>query len=110
SAAALGLAAAAMVRAPILTPQKPIVIPGGAGAFDWMLVDAASERVFATHKGTKSVAIVDLKTDTPLPSVTVGTAQGVAIDPADNRIFLGDEDEKKVVILNYKTLQKIGEV
>ena len=52
-----------------LTAWTPIVIPGGPGGFDWMLVDGRSNRVFATHKGTKSVAIVDLKTDTALPPV-----------------------------------------
>ncbi len=110
AAALLGFAALpAFAQAP-LTAQKPIVIPGGPGGFDWMLVDGRSDRVFATHKGTKSVAIVDLKTDTALASVTVGTAQGVAIDRPDNKIFLGDDEEHKVVILDYTTLQKIGEV
>jgi len=75
-----------------------------------MRVDANSDRVFATHKGTKSVAIVDLKTDTALPSVTVGTAQGIAIDRRDNKIFLGDEDEQKIVVLDYATLKKTGEI
>src|SRR5579871_2840263 len=93
-----------------LKAQKPITIPGGAGGFDWMRVDGNSDRVFATHKGTKSVAIVDLKTDTVLPSVEVGTAQGIAIDRRDNKIFLGDEEEHKVVILDYTTLKKTGEV
>jgi DNA-binding beta-propeller fold protein YncE len=93
-----------------LKAQKPIVIPGGPGGFDWMLVDGRSERVFATHKGTKSVAVIDLKTDTALPSLPVGTAQGVAIDRKDNKIFFGDDEEHKVVIVDYKTLQKTGEV
>ncbi len=93
-----------------LTARKPIVIPGGPGGFDWMLVDARSNRVFATHKGTKSVAIVDMTTGTALPSVEVGTAQGIAIDRKDNKIFLGDEDEHKIVVLDYMTLKKTGEI
>jgi DNA-binding beta-propeller fold protein YncE len=110
AAALLGLAALpALAEAP-LTAQKPILIPGGPGGFDWMLVDGRSDRVFATHKGTKSVAIVDLKTDTALSPVTVGTAQGVAIDRPDNKIFLGDDEEHKVVILDYTTLKKTGEI
>src|SRR2546423_1432880 len=100
----------ALADTPPLKAQKPTVIPGGPGGFDWMRVDANSDRVFATHKGTKSVAIVDLKTDMPLESVTVGTAQGVAIDRRDNKIFLGDEAEHKVVVLDYTTLKKTGEV
>ena len=93
-----------------LKAQKPIVIPGGPGAFDWMFVDGRSDRVFASHKGTKTVAIVDLKTDMALPPVTVGTAQGVAVDRRDNKIFLGDDEEHKVVILDYTTLKKTGEI
>ena len=95
---------------PPLKAEKPIVIPGGPGGFDWMLVDSASNRVFATHKGTKSVAIVDLKTGEALPSVKVGTAQGVAVDRPDNKIFLGDDEEKKVVVLDNTTLKKTGEI
>ena len=114
AASALGFAAlrslAAPVEAPLLTAGKPIVISGGPGGFDWMLVDARSQRVFATHKGTKTVAVVDLKTDAALPSIPAGTAQGVAIDRKDNKIFLGDDEEHKVVILDYATLKKTGEV
>lgn len=93
-----------------LTAQKPIVIPGGPGGFDWMAVDGHNNRVFATHKGTKSCAVVDLKTETALPSPAIGTAQGVAIDHKDNKIFLGDDEEHKVVILDYETLKQTGEI
>jgi DNA-binding beta-propeller fold protein YncE len=110
TAALFGLTAIPALAQSPLKAQKPIVIPGGAGGFDWMLVDDASSRVFATHKGTKTVAIVNLKNDTALAPVTVGTAQGVAIDRKDNRIFLGDDEEHKVVVLDYTTLKKIGEI
>ncbi len=110
TAVLLGLAAVPALAAPPLTAQTPIVIPGGPGGFDWMRVDAPSHRVFATHKGTKTVAIVDLKTEKALASVTVGTAQGVAFDPKDNKIFLGDDVEHKIVILNYATLKPTGEI
>ncbi len=93
-----------------LTAQKPIIIPGGPGGFDWMRVDANSDRVFATHKGTKSVAVVDLKTDAALPSVDIGTAQGLAFDRRDNKIFFGNADEHTVVVVDYKTLKKTGEI
>jgi len=99
----------ALADAP-LTAQKPIVIPGGPGGFDYVRVDARSHRVFATHKGTKTLAILDLQTETALPSVTVGMAQGVTIDRRDNKIFLGDEEEHKVVILDYTTLKQTGEI
>src|SRR5579862_5790061 len=93
-----------------LTAQKPITIPGGPGAFDWMLLDARSDRGFASHKGTKTLAIVDLKTEAAVPSVQVGTVQGVAVDRRNNKIFLGDEEEHKVVILDATTLEKKSEI
>ncbi len=117
SVAALGIGALlaamlvpALAEPLLLTPQKPIVIAGGPGGFDWMLVDARANRVFATHKGTKTVAIVDLTTGAALDSVKVGTAQGVAVDRRDNKIFLGNAEEKTIVILDYTTLKKTGEI
>ena len=95
---------------PLLKPQPPVAIPGGPGGFDWMRVDTAHNRVFATHKGTRSVAVIDLSTNKPLPSPAVGTAQGIAFDYAGDKIFLGDEEEKKVVVLNARTLKKTGEI
>ncbi len=93
-----------------LVAQKPVVIPGGPGAFDFMAVDAPMHHVFATHKGTKTAAVVDLQTDTALPSPEVGTAQGVAVDTADNKIYFGDEEEQKVVAVDRKTLAKVAEI
>ncbi len=110
AAVVVAAASAGVVADPPLKADKPIVIAGGAGGFDWMRIDAASNRVFATHKGTKSVAIVDLNTETALESPAVGTAQGIAFDRQDNKIYLGDADEKKIVILDYKTLKKTGEI
>jgi DNA-binding beta-propeller fold protein YncE len=110
AAAWLGLAVLPARADSPLTAHRPIVISGGPGGFDWMLVDADANRVFATHKGTKTVAIVDLNTDKPLSSPIVGTAQGVAVDRKDNKIFLGDDEEHKIIILDYQTLKKTGEV
>ncbi len=110
SAALVALTALPTLAEEPLKAQKPIIIPGGPGGFDWMLLDGHSNRVFATHKGTKSVAIVDLATDSSITPVTVGTAQGIAIDRKDNKIFLGDDEEHKIVILDYKTLKQTGEI
>jgi DNA-binding beta-propeller fold protein YncE len=110
AAALLAVTALPALAAAPLKAAKTVSIPGGSGGFDWMLVDSASHRVFATHKGVKTVAIVDLNTDTALTPVTVGTAQGVAVDRKDNKIFLGDDEEHKVVVLDYATLRKTAEI
>lgn len=93
-----------------LKAGKPIVIPGGPGGFDWMLVDGRANRVYATHKGTKSVAVVDLKTEMALPSIAAGTAQGLAIARRENKLYFGDADEKKVMVFDNMTFKKVGEI
>ncbi len=112
--ALLALASSAMAKpspgAPPLTPQKPIVIPGGPGGFDWMSVDVPLHRVFATHKGTHSIAVVDTRTGQAAPSVPAGTAQGLAVDTVDGTLFAGDEDEKTLVVLDRRTLKMLSQV
>ncbi len=95
---------------PPLVPQKPVVIVGGPGSFDWMSVDTATHRVYATHKGTKSIAVADTRTGQALPSAPAGTAQGLAVDTIDGTVFAGDEDEKTLVVLDRRTLQTLGQV
>ena len=60
----LGLAATAQA-APPLTAHAAITVPGGPGGFDWMLVDRAHHRLYATHGGTKTLAVLDLSTGLP---------------------------------------------
>lgn len=93
-----------------LVAQKPIVVPGGPGGYDWMKVDRQMHRLFAAHKGTGTLAVLDLEKETMLPAVQTGAAQGIAVDAADNKIFVGDETERKIVILDRKTLEKTGEI
>lgn len=104
------LTALPSLGAPPLTPQKPVVISGGPGGFDWMSVDTPIHRVFATHKGTKSIAVIDTRTGQALPSVPAGTAQGLAVDTVDGTVFAGDEDEKTLVVLDRRTLKPLGQV
>jgi hypothetical protein len=107
---ALPLVALPVLAAPPLTASKPVRVPGGPGGYDWMVVDAPMHRLYAAHKGTKTLAVLDLKTETLLPSIATGAAQGIAIDTKDDKIFVGDEAEQKIVILDRKTLKQTGEI
>ncbi len=93
-----------------LVPQKPIVVPGGAGRYDYMVVDAPLRRLLASHKGTGTLVVLDLSANRVLASVPTGEQQGIAVDAADQKYFVGDEKEQKVVILDRRSLKKIGEV
>ncbi len=103
----LALPAFAAPAAPLI-PRPPVVVPGGPGGFDWMLVDRARNRLYATHGGTKTLAVLDLKTGA-LRQVAAGDVAGIAVDPADDKVFTGGGDAK-VVVLDDKTLTKIGEI
>jgi len=103
----LGLAATAHA-APPLTAHPAITVPGGPGGFDWMLVDRARSRLYATHGGAKTLAVLDLNTRV-LRSVPTGAVSGVAVDTAGGRVFAGGDDHR-LVILDDKTLAQTGEV
>ncbi len=105
---ALGLAAATAHAGPPLTAHAPLTVPGGPGGFDWMLVDRAQNRLYATHGGTKTLTVLDLNT-LALRSVAAGAVSGVAVDTAGGRVFTGGDDHT-LVILDAKTLAKTGEV
>ena len=113
-ACALGLTTAMAHAGPPLTTHlpltalPPITVPGGPGGFDWMLVDRAQNRLYATHGGTKTLTVLDLNTGA-VRSVDAGAVSGVTVDSADGKVFTGGADQK-VVILDNKTLEKTGEV
>ena len=92
-----------------LNAQKPIIVPGGAGGYDWMTVDTDANRLLAAHKGKGTLVVLDLKNN-KVTSVPVGAAQGIAVDAADNKYFVGDADEQKIVIVDRKTLKVTGEI
>lgn len=100
-------AAAAFAQAP-LTASQPITVPGGPGGFDWMLVDQARHRLYAAHGGTKTLAVLDLKTQ-KLQQIAVGEVSGAAVDASDNKVFVACGDNK-VVVLDNDTLKKTAEV
>ncbi len=100
-------AAAAFAQAP-LTASQPITVPGGPGGFDWMLVDQARHRLYAAHGGTKTLAVLDLKTQ-KLQQIAVGEVSGAAVDASDSKVFVACGDNK-VVVLDNDTLRKTAEI
>ena len=96
--------------APPLTAQKPVLVPGGAGAWDWMTVDSAKRRLLATHKGTGTVALLSLTGKPTVTNLPVGAAQGIAVDTANNQYIAGDDTENKIVFVDRTTLKITGEV
>ena len=94
---------------PLLAPQAPIEVPGGPGGWDWMLVDAPRHRLLASHPGTKTLAVLDLKTQTVQQLSTGVEINGIAVDAADNKLFTAGGGQK-IVVFDNTTLAKTDEV
>ena len=107
----LSSASGMAIAAPgLLTSERPIVVPGGPAHFDFMQADATNGLLLAAHKGAKSLLLLDLRSGKVLPEINVGVAQGVAVDAAEGRYFVGDEDEKKIVVVDAKSRKVTGEI
>lgn len=98
---------------PLLTAQTPLAVPGGPGGWDWMLVDAPRHRLLASHPGTKTLAVLDLRKTAQKDALTqlpTGVEiNGIAVDAADNKLFTAGGGEK-VVVFDNTTLEKSGEI
>ena len=105
---ALGLTAAAAFAQTPLKAQPPLTVPGGPGGFDWMLVDQSQHRLYAAHGGTKTLVVLNLKTQ-EIRQINAGDVAGVAVDTPGGKVFTGGGDQK-VVVLSNATLAKIGEI
>ncbi len=93
----------------LLTPQPPVVVPGGPGGFDWMLVDAPRHRLLASHPGKNTLVVLDLKTNAVRQLPTGVEINGIAVDEADNKLFTAGGGQK-VVVFDNTTLAKTGEI
>ena len=112
-AACAGLSAFAAVHAaadaPLLTPQAPIVVPGGPGGFDYMQIDSAKHRLYASHPGKTTLVVLDLQTNSVQQLPTDTKINGIAVDAADNKLFTAGGGGKLVVFDNT-TLAKTAEI
>ena len=93
-----------------LTPGIPVEVTGTQGKFDFIKIDSANNRLLACHTGNGSLDVIDVKTSKLIKSIPAGNAQGVAIDSENSRYFVSVSKPTKMVIVNSRKLDVIGEV
>lgn len=113
----VGLALAAILAAAIGTqpraadgPYSKIAeIPiGGAGSFDYLVVDSPAKRLYVTH-GTE-VVVIDTANNTIVGRITeTPRVHGIAIAP-NGRGYTSNGGENKVSVVDLKTLQTLSKV
>ena len=91
----------------VISAEAPIVVPGGAGHFDFMNVDPINRLVFACHPGKSSFTVINLDTK-GVKDVAVGTeCNGICADAKGKYVFAGGPG-KKLVRVDTKTWSTTG--
>jgi DNA-binding beta-propeller fold protein YncE len=95
---------------PPLVKGTPTLVPDSKGGFDFLEVDSDQRRLLANHTGNSTLDVFDLDSGKLIKQVATGAAQGVAIHAAAGKYFVSVSREKLLVIIDSKTLAKVGEV
>ncbi len=81
---------------------------GGTGGWDYLAVDPATQRIFASHGG--NVEVVDIKAGKPVGQITqLHGVHGIAVASDVGKGFISNGQSNSVTIFDLKTLQKSGE-
>jgi DNA-binding beta-propeller fold protein YncE len=81
---------------------------GGTGGWDYLSVDPATQRIFASHGGI--VEVVDIKAGKPVGQITqLHGVHGIAVASDVGKGFISNGQSNSVTIFNLKTLEKTGE-
>ena len=81
---------------------------GGTGGWDYLAVDPATQRVYASHGGI--VEVVDLKAGKPVGQITqLHGVHGIAVASDVGKGFISNGQSNSVTIFDLKTLEKTAE-
>jgi len=95
------------VQSAPLTPQSPIVVPGGAGKFDFMNIDLKDRLALACQPGKSAFVVIDLDTD-KVRSIDAGTeVNGIDSDPKGHKVYAAGPG-KTLVQFDMKSWTKSG--
>ena len=95
---------------PLLLPDASVKIPGSKGKFDFLEVDTRNNRLLAAHEKDETADFIDLKTGTVLARVKTGPAVGVTTSPAGDKYYVSVQDDKRIAIIDAKTLQETSSI
>jgi DNA-binding beta-propeller fold protein YncE len=96
--------------APVFKPGPAIILPGSTGKFDFLEVDPTSHRLLAGHEKDDTADFFDLATNKLIARVKVGPCVGVTVDPKTGNYFASVQDDKRIAIIDGKTLKETGSI
>jgi DNA-binding beta-propeller fold protein YncE len=81
---------------------------GGTGGWDYLAVDPAAQRIYASHGGI--VEVVDIKAGKVVGQITqLHGVHGIAVASDVGKGFISNGQSNSVTIFDLKTLEKTGE-
>lgn len=99
----------ALAQAQPLTAGQPIVVPGGAGKFDFMNIDAKDRLAFACQPGKSAFVVIDLESG-KVKSVSAGTeVNGIDSNSSGKEIFAAGPGNT-LIRFSTSTWKKTGEL
>jgi DNA-binding beta-propeller fold protein YncE len=91
-----------------LSVGDPIAVPGTKGKFDCLRVDEELHRLLASHTANGTLDVINLPDGKLIKSVATGAAQDVAVDVQRDRYYVTVSDQKKLAVVDRKTLAVTG--
>lgn len=79
-----------------LVPVAPPAQVEKLSGFDYMTADAARDRIYAAHTGSRALLVVNSTSGAVLGQVEVGPMHGVAVDPDSGHVYTGDGESRTV--------------
>src|ERR1041384_388770 len=81
---------------------------GGTGGWDYVTVDSANRRIYASHGG--NVEVLDADSGKVVGQVSqLHGVHGIAVAPDLNKGFISNGQSNSVTVFDLKTLAKTGE-
>jgi YVTN family beta-propeller protein len=94
----------------LLVPATAIKLAGSKGKFDFLEVDPKNHRLLAAHEKDETADFIDLKSGTVLARLKTGPTVGITTNPAGDTYYGSVQDDKRVAIIDAKTLQETGSI
>src|SRR5882762_220216 len=98
------------IQAAPLTAGDPILLPGTKDGYDFIRLDAAGNRLLLGHEGNKTFDVFDLDSKKLLKAVPTSTSQDATTDVKRGNYYVSGNDPARMVIVDSKKLEIIGEV
>ena len=95
---------------PLLTAAATVLIENSKGKFDFLDVDNVNHVLLAAHEKDETSDFIDLNSNKLVARVKTGPAVHIALVPTLNQYFVSASSDKKVIVLDQKTLKQVGEI